>query len=259
MANSDEMADARLCDPIPVSVIEGAKSYRSLRFATLPGWRPLTLDLHVPVTTKAPVPVIVYAHGGGFEGGIKEMGPWASLPRHGIAVASFDYRLRAEAVYPEPIDDALAAIRWVKNNAGVYGLDGDRIGGWGSSAGGYLMARAALSDDPSARLSALLLHYPLTSPIPAVAAFFGEAQHLAEVAVSAAVRRATYLPPMHISHGDADRRCDMQHSKHLHDAVLAAGGESFLQVVPGADHVDPVFSTASVIEPALAFLRAVWS
>jgi acetyl esterase/lipase len=259
MVSANEMADPGLWAPTPVSVIEGAKSYLGLRYATLPGWRPLTLDLHLPATTKAPVPVMVYAHGGGFEVGIKEMGPWASLPRHGIAVASFDYRLRAEAPYPEPIDDALAAIRWVRTNAEVYGLDGDRIGGWGSSAGGYLMARAALSDDPSARLCALLLHYPLTRPIPAVAAFFGEARHLAEVAVSAAVPRATYLPPMHISHGDADQSCDLQHSKTLHDAVLAGGGESFLQIVPGADHVDPVFSTAPVIEPALAFLRAVWS
>lgn len=242
--------------PGPVRVIDDAMSYLGLRYAVRPGWRPLTLDLHVPVTGGT-APVVVYAHGGGFVAGVKEMGPWASLPAKGFAVASIDYRLSGEARYPEPVGDVLAAIGWVRANAESYGLDADRIAGWGSSAGGYLMALAALRG--AARLSALVLHYPLTEPegVEAVRPFFSglDDDGLAGASVAAAVRRADRVPPMHLSHGDADRRCGMRHSVAVHRAVLDAGGTSVLNVVAGADHADPRFATPEVLAPAVTFLQ----
>jgi acetyl esterase/lipase len=251
-----DLADPRLFSPGPVRVIDEATSYLGLRYSVLPGWRPLTLDLHVPVT-GGKAPVVVYAHGGGFVGGVKEMGPWASLPANGFAVASIDYRLIGEVRYPEPIGDVRAAIGWVRANAGAYGLDADRIAGWGSSAGGYLMAMAALRD--AARLSALVLHYPLTDPVgvEAVRPFFSglDDDSLVEASVANAVRQADHLPPMHLSHGDADQRCNMQHSITLHRAVSDAGGVSVLNVVAGADHADPRFATPEVVTSAVTFLQ----
>ncbi|BCI55100.1 calcium sensor EFh [Mycolicibacterium litorale] len=253
-----DLADPRLFSPRPVRVVDDAVSYLNLRYAVLPGWRPLTLDLHVPVPVPGRrAPVIVYAHGGGFVGGVKEMGPWASLPAKGFAVASIDYRLSGEARYPDPIDDVLAAIAWVRANAGSYGLDMDRIAGWGSSAGGYLMARAALHE--TAGLSALVLHYPLTDPtgLAAVRTFFGDVddESLAEAAIAPAVGTAGRIPPMHLSHGDADQRCGLQHSIALHRAVTDAGRVSVLNVVAGADHADPRFATAEVVDPVVTFLQ----
>jgi len=251
-----DLADPRLFGPQPVHVIDSAVSYLGVRYAVLPGWRPLTLDLHVPVTPGR-VPVIVYAHGGGFTGGVKEMGPWAGLPAQGFAVVSIDYRLSREAQYPDPVDDVLAAFDWIRAHAGSYGLDAERIVGWGSSAGGYLMAQAALHDE--AGLSALVLHYPLTDPsvVAAVRPFFGEldAEGLADASVSTTVRKACHLPPMHLSHGDADKRCGLEHSAALHHAVIAAGGLSVLNVVAGADHADPRFASPEVLDPAVRFLR----
>ncbi|MDV3130246.1 alpha/beta hydrolase [Mycobacterium sp. 21AC1] len=251
-----DLADPLLFSPGPVRVIDDAMSYLGLRYAVLPGWRPLTLDLHVPVTGGR-APVVVYAHGGGFVGGVKEMGPWASLPANGFAVASIDYRLSGEARYPEPIEDVSAAIGWVRANAGPYGLDAGRIAGWGSSAGGYLMAMAALRD--AADLSALVLHYPLTDPVgvEAVRSFFCglDDDGLVTASVANAVRHADRLPPMHLSHGDSDRRCGLQHSIGLHRAASDAGGVSVLNVVAGADHADPRFATPEVVTPAVAFLQ----
>lgn len=251
-----DLADPRLFSPDPVRVIDGAVSYLGVRYAVLPGWRPLTLDLHVPVTAGR-APVVVYAHGGGFIGGVKEMGPWAGLPAQGFAVASIDYRLSGEARYPDPISDVSAALDWVRAHADAYGLAAERVAGWGSSAGGYLMAQAALR--VTADLAALVLHYPLTDPtaVEAVRPFFGalDADALAEAALAAAVRKANRLPPMHLSHGDADQRCGLQHSAALHRAVTAAGGVSVLNVVAGADHADPRFATSEVMDAAVRFLQ----
>ncbi|MEU5850903.1 alpha/beta hydrolase family protein [Saccharopolyspora shandongensis] len=156
----------------------------------------------------------------------------------------------------------------------------------------YLMARAAFCDDissgspigehtrVSARLSALVLHYPVTdfgellteastvdeweAAATMIRAFLGvpaepSQDQLAATSVVAAARRADYRPPVHLSHGADDRRCNLQQSQRLHEALLAQGGESALLVVPGADHADPVFSTPAVVDPAVEFLLAVWT
>ncbi|WP_020417241.1 alpha/beta hydrolase [Amycolatopsis sp. ATCC 39116] len=273
-----EPADLRLARPHPVRVLDGAVSYLDLRYATVTGWRPLTLDLHLPRNPDGPVPVVVYAHGGGFVGGGKEMGPWATLPARGIAVASVGYRLAGEVAHPGPVEDVLEAIRWVRDRGGEYGLDPGRIAGWGSSAGAYLVARAAFSDDVP--LSALVLHYPVTdfglllseastvvereALAKVVRTFLGvpaglREDQLAAVSVVTAARRAGYRPPVHLSHGSGDRRCGLTQSRRLHEVVLAAGGRSELLVVPGADHADPVFATPAVVDPAVKFLRAAWA
>src|SRR5262249_26779564 len=125
-------------------VFDGADSYFELEYAGVPGYRPLVLDLHVPEGQK-PSPVVVYAHGGGFVGGTRTMGPWAFLLKAGYAVASVDYRLAAEAKFPFPIHDLAAAVRWVRANAERYRLDPGFVIGFGSSAGGYLMNALALT------------------------------------------------------------------------------------------------------------------
>ncbi|ROS44554.1 alpha/beta hydrolase [Amycolatopsis thermoflava] len=214
-----EPADPRLARPHPVRVLDGAVSYLDIRYATVTGWRPLTLDLHLPLDAGGPLPVVVYAHGGGFVGGSKEMGPWATLPACGIAVASVGYRLAGEVAHPGPVEDVLAAIRWVRVRGGEYGLDPGRVAGWGSS----------------------------------------REDQLAAVSVMTAARRARYRPPVHLSHGDGDRRCGLAQSRRLHEVVLAAGGRSELLVVPGGDHADPVFATPAVVDPAVEFLRAAWA
>ena len=85
-----QFAPPALVEPHPCEVLPGAVSYLDLPFASDAGWRPLRLDLHVPTGTET-APVVVYAHAGSFLAGIKEMGPWHSLPGQGIAVASTAY------------------------------------------------------------------------------------------------------------------------------------------------------------------------
>ena len=99
------------------------------------------LDLYVPAEADAPLPVIVWIHGGAWLGGSKEMGvPALPFVGKGYAVASINYRLSQHAVFPAQIEDCKAAIRWLRANARTYNLNAGRIGVWGASAGGHLVA-----------------------------------------------------------------------------------------------------------------------
>jgi acetyl esterase/lipase len=111
------------------------------------GGKPRLADLYLPKTPQQKVPVVVWLHGGGWRFGDRHMAPDLSrfFAERGFAMVSIDYRLSDEAVFPAPIEDVKTAIRWIRSVADTFGLDSDRVGLWGSSAGGHLAACAALS------------------------------------------------------------------------------------------------------------------
>ncbi|MBL8749663.1 MAG: alpha/beta hydrolase fold domain-containing protein [Planctomycetes bacterium] len=122
-------------------------TFPSLTYATVTvGGSPLNLllDLVVPVGT-GPWPVMVWVHGGGWQGGSRLPIPSQAtrLVARGYAVASIDYRLSGQAIWPAQIQDCKAAIRYLRANAATWSLDGNRIGVMGSSAGGHLVAALA--------------------------------------------------------------------------------------------------------------------
>ncbi len=123
-----------------------------IAYRTLPGFRPLRLDLYTPAG-KAARPLVVFVHGGGWTIGSKRAtanyadfpGVLAELARRGFAVAAVEYRLSGEAPFPGAADDVKAAIGFLSANAARYGIDAGRIAVWGGSAGAHLAALAALS------------------------------------------------------------------------------------------------------------------
>ncbi|MBT6848844.1 MAG: alpha/beta hydrolase, partial [Planctomycetaceae bacterium] len=101
----------------------------------------LKMDLYLPQEIKGDVPVIVFVHGGGWKNGSKTSGKrGAWMVPHGFAIASISYRLTDVGQWPDQINDCYAAVRWVRKNAKRYGLNGERIGCWGTSAGAHLTA-----------------------------------------------------------------------------------------------------------------------
>ncbi|HWQ25978.1 MAG TPA: alpha/beta fold hydrolase [Chlorobaculum sp.] len=128
-----------------------------IAYSTLPGFRPLLLDVYAP-EGKGPRPLVVYVHGGHWTNGSKRTtacfsdfpGVLAELARRGFTVASIDYRLSSEARYPASLQDIKAAIRFLRANASRYGIDRHRVAVWGASAGAHLAALAALTGDESA-------------------------------------------------------------------------------------------------------------
>ena len=116
---------------------------------------------------KAPFPVLVYFHGGGWViGGIETHdGSCRELAnRIGCVVISVDYRLAPESRYPAAAEDCFAATKWVAEHAGELGVDPKRMGIGGDSAGGNLTAAVALMvrDRRGPALRHQLLIYPVT-------------------------------------------------------------------------------------------------
>jgi acetyl esterase/lipase len=93
---------------------------------------------------------IVYVHGGGWAGGsaMGEMGRSYVFAKHGYFVASINYRLSGAAKWPAQIEDCKLGVRWLRANAAKYGIDPDKIGAAGHSAGGHLVACLGTLDDP---------------------------------------------------------------------------------------------------------------
>lgn len=139
-----------------IEFADGVTGYPDLTYQTLPGYRPLKLDLFLPparFSSSGPRPLVIYIHGGGWMGG----GPrrsaayqdWpkvlASLAAKGYVVASVSYRFSREAPFPAAIQDIKAGIRWLRTRATTYNIDPKRTAIWGQSAGGHLAALAGLS------------------------------------------------------------------------------------------------------------------
>lgn len=125
---------------------EGFEKRTDLVYARA-GGRDLHLDLFLPgaAVGKGPFPAVVYIHGGGWRSGSKDRfrRQAAYLAKRGFVGASIEYRLSREAKFPAALEDAKAAVRWLRANARRYNVDLNRIGAVGNSAGGHLAALLA--------------------------------------------------------------------------------------------------------------------
>jgi acetyl esterase/lipase len=212
-------------------------------------------------------PCIVWIHGGGWQGGNKNsgMGRLAPYVASGEYVGvSVGYRLTNVAGWPAQAHDCKAAIRWVRANADKYGVDPDKIGAWGSSAGGHLVALLGTSGDAkeiegevgspghSSRVSCVVDYFGPTDFLafatdtprtatpnsPEVKLLGGPATELKDKAREASP--TTYVtkddPPFLILHGTKDPLVPLSQSELLHKKLQDAGVSSTLVIVEGAGH-----------------------
>ncbi|MEU4123517.1 alpha/beta hydrolase [Streptomyces virginiae] len=138
--------------PVPaVTGTDGVRRFDGITYATTPGYRPRLLDVQVPAG-DGPFPAVVWIHGGGWLDGDRRYPPptvpaallHGAVLAAGLALVSIDYRHSLEAPFPAQLHDVKAAIRYVRAFAGDLGVDPDRIGVWGESAGGHLAALAGV-------------------------------------------------------------------------------------------------------------------
>ncbi|MDA0225067.1 MAG: alpha/beta hydrolase, partial [Proteobacteria bacterium] len=152
------------------AVSPAAPEVAEARLAVIPGpGGPIALRAYRPAgaEAKAPLPVLVYFHGGGWVIGdldthdvvCRELANGAQC-----AVVSVDYRLAPEHRFPGAVEDCIAATRWVADNAKGLAIDPARIAVGGDSAGGNLAAVVALDarDNKGPALVLQLLVYPAT-------------------------------------------------------------------------------------------------
>src|SRR5262249_19342765 len=145
----------------------------------------LPADLYLPAGV-AKAPVLVAVHGGGWQLGTRKFytnwGPY--LARNGIAVFAIDYRLMKPGVqtYPGAGYDTKAAVQFVRAKAGELGVDPERIGLIGDSAGAHLSALVALAGEEPAFSTAYKSdpYAGVSAKVKAMVGFYGVYDMLAQ-------------------------------------------------------------------------------
>ena len=229
--------------------VAGEKIHRSIVYAT-PSGRPLKLDLYVPKSAR-PVPVVVWIFGGSWRFGKRGFHVnLRDLPKSGVALACIDYRLSGEAKFPAQLEDVQAALGWLRTHGTAYGLDVQRIGLSGESAGGHLAALAGLIEGRARVRAVCALYAPTdiakiadqyawsTEPSAMERLLGGPIEKKRALATQASPVRYVNAssPPFLLIHGDGDELVPLEHSRDLHRRLRAAGVASRLLVVAGKPH-----------------------
>jgi acetyl esterase/lipase len=254
-----ERADADFVTPANVR-IDGELVYAQY------GQRSMHLDLYRPaVLGRTPIPAVVVMRGGGFQHGDSKGFGFiaASLAQAGFAAACIQYRTSQEARFPAAVQDAKAAVRWLRANARDYRIDPDAVSAIGGSAGAYLAAMLATSGGVpdlegdggnagvSSRVSAAVAmatpaDFVDLSPYPrralaAVEPFFGsplERQLDARRRGSPISYVTRTSAPILLIHSDSDPDLPYSQALLLLQKYREAGASAELLTIPGGPH-DP--------------------
>ena len=204
-----------------------------------------SLTIYLPKGENATKTGVVVAPGGGYQHlAMEKEGEQYALWLNARGVAAFvlKYRLGPKYHYPVELEDAQRAIRMVRANAAEYGVDPDRIGMWGSSAGGHLTATAGTkydagnpqATDPVDRVSSrpefLILAYPVIT-FEAPYAHTGSRKYLLgddpDPALVASLSAETQVtgdtPPTFLFATTDDRTVPVMNSVMFYEALVKAG------------------------------------
>jgi acetyl esterase/lipase len=240
--------------------------------------------VYIPTNATGPLGCIFHIHGGGYVVGSVHM--MDSVLRQfvhdlGCAIVTVDYRSAPETVFPGAVEDCYAALRWLYAEAAALGIDPEKIGVMGESAGGGLAAAFGLlvRDRAEYRAAFQLLSCPMLDdrtclsnrPNPYTGEFvwtrqnnhygwralLGQEPGSPDVSPYAAAARATDLaglPPTFINVGALDLFVD-EDIEYAH-RLIRAGVPTELHVYPGvfhgADYMDSAISRRAAAD------RIVW-
>ena len=240
-------------------------------------------------------PAIIYFPGGGFSSADHEkfIEMRMALAKAGFVVAAAEYRV-VPTKFPALIEDAKGAVRFLKAHAAEYGVDPDRIGVLGDSAGGYVAEMMSATNGEKGWDTGDWLD--VTSDIAAAVSFYGisdmttigEGLGQDEVHASPAVTEALIVngpafgkfpgasihadrtkamnasplghvdgsePPTLLMHGSDDTLVSPMQSKHFYEALKAKKVDVSYVLVKGAHHGDDPWYQAPVIERVVTWFK----
>lgn len=254
--------------------------------------RGLKMTLFVP-RTKEKKPAVLYFPGGGFTSADHEkfLEMRYALACAGYVVAACEYRA-VPNIFPALLEDAKAAVRWMRAHASEFGVDANRIGLLGDSAGGYVVQMAGATNgeknwdvgdfkEVSSDVQAVVSIYGISDLTT-----IGEGIGNENVHASAAVTEALLLngpafkdfagasvnadpqkakaaspighvdgtePPFLLMHGSGDKVVSPLQSKKMFEALLNKKVEAEYVLVRGAEHGDLPWYQPSVISRVVNF------
>lgn len=248
------------------------------------GDRPLLLDLYLPQGVTKP-PLVVFIHGGSWRTGSRKDCTMTWIVPKGYALASIDYRLSQEAVFPAQIFDCKGAVRWLRAHAGDYGYDATRIAIAGASAGGHLAVLLGTSGGEKELEGDVGGNLSQSSAVQAIVDFYGPTDFIlrshdqpaltddpagnvfqllgqgvkADEAKARLASGAWHVtvddPPLIIFHGTNDPKVLLNQPQRLRAAYDQLHLKSSLHLVDGAGHGGAAFDAPAIQELVSDFLR----
>ena len=227
-------------------------------------------DVYCPSPSASPgaYPAVIVVHGGGWISGDK----WTlesysrKLAENGIVAVTINYRLAPIHKFPAQVDDVRCALLWAKRNADRFGIDINRLGIFGYSAGGHLSALVASLADESIEVRAAASQWDKSdqrwNELPAIRAvcaggppcdfrsismdnamlayFLGGSRREKPdvyVAASPAAHVSPGDPVTQLIHGESDLLVPISESRQFHQLQRAAGIDSRFEVMPNQGHM----------------------
>jgi acetyl esterase/lipase len=217
----------------------------------------LKMDLYRPEEPNGAL--VLYIHGGGWTSGSKNGGSgsemWAELLSRGYLVAAIDYRLAPGFKFPAQMEDVTCAVLYLKGHSGELGIDPDRIGAYGGSAGGHLASLLGTTGGHGYEMGITTLDaevaavVDLFGPADLTVEFDGASERIITTVFGTADRDAKVLrqaspvyqvsaddPPFLIIHGEKDGLVPIAQGERLYQALVAAGVEAEFVPVENAGH-----------------------
>ena len=217
----------------------------------------LKMDLYRPEQPNGAA--VMFIHGGGWTSGSKNGGSgsemWPELLGRGYLVASIDYRLAPKHPFPAQMEDVTCAVLYLKRNAADLGIDPERIGAYGGSAGGHLASLLGTTGGHGyegaitsldAEVAAVV---DLFGPTALTVDFDGASERIITTVFGASDRDSKVLvqaspvhnvsaddPPFLIIHGELDELVPIAQGAALYEALVAAGVEAEFVPVKNATH-----------------------
>lgn len=265
----------------------------NVTFAQVPGWlgrttRDLKLSVIRPLGVEEPLPCFLWLCGGGWMDCDQNvhLPNLVDIARAGYVVASAEYRDSNKAAFPAPLEDAKAAVRYLRANAARWGIDPKRFAAAGESAGGHQASMLGLTGnverfdvgaylDQSSSVQAVVDYYGVVSPLTAkrdnashafdyvyrnlLGAEPEDAPELVAAAnpeeyVAAAAGSPAGCPPFMIIQGDQDVVVPPADSARFYDVLVANGVDATLLELAGAGHMDPAVWQPEIVNRVIAFL-----
>lgn len=253
----------------PVPVVSSYQITRDVEVSPA-GWpKKLLADIYRP-SGAGPHPSVLLIHGGAWKRGDRAQveGLAERIAARGYLVVNTTYRLVPESIFPAQLQDVQQAAAWMRVSGAAYGIDPQRIGSYGYSAGGHLAALvAAVADDPVRGLANTQMKAVVAGGTPSdltlyeggylVPNFMGgpKSEKLANFkAASPALYVKPGHPPVFQYHATLDGYVPFEQATLYKARLDAAAVPNELFVIKGHGHITAFFADGDAVEASLTFL-----
>lgn len=251
------------CVPLPgMPSLSGNLKARDVAYAP-EGWPvPLKGDLYRPVSSGK-LPGILLIHG---DGRVSDDGRWQmagiaeKLAKRGYVVFNVTYRMAPDWTYPDPLMDAREALRWMRVHAEENGMDPDRIGTFGYSAGGYVALLVAMHRELGIKAVA-------AGAAPSDLTYYGRGRLIRDFLggspegvperyfeASPVNHVRSDSPPVFLYHGERDTLVNPDHTREMLVELEKHRVPHEIRWIPGKGHISAFLMPGGAVDAAIDFL-----